>query len=517
MTPGPDFRFRTTFLDDTDHPMGNWRLASAAGSCQLTRMSQRLLVRFLSTLILWAILTGGSGVRAAADMPSFAEWRAACERLPSNRALGAKRPPKALLPLQSFAEFEMALNAFFHHSTNGPIASATNWVGTAPQPDPFLNVNRSWFTSPETSFEPFAEKLTLPPGDRVVLMGDLHGDIRSLMAVLGQLQARHWLDGFAVSAPEVHLAFLGDYTDRGQYGVEVLYTLMRLKDANPGHVHLVRGNHEDISLVARYGFLAEGEAKYGNTFNSSRLLRAYDFLPVALYLGSGSDFVQMCHGGMEPGFDPAALLASPGTNRFQLLGALRQARFLKAHPGWLAGDAGSASAAVREFEDFTPTAPTSPTTLGFLWNDFTVFSDEPAFSRNPDRAFVYGRPAVEGLLQEASRGGAKVHAVIRAHQHSAVPNPMMRRLMASHGVFRHWQETSSAAAMTAAPSDLAARLDVPATRTLPENSVWTLNVAPDSVYGIGCGFTFATYAVLELGNRFADWRLTVENVEIPRL
>ena len=44
------------------------------------------------------------------------------------------------------------------------------------------------------------------------------------------------------------------------YGVEVLYTMLRLKVANPDHVFIARGNHEDVSLVARYGFLQKAEA-----------------------------------------------------------------------------------------------------------------------------------------------------------------------------------------------------------------------------------------------------------------
>jgi len=476
-------------------------------------------LHFLVLLLLLSLLASpGAGNVLAADNPiAFAEWRAACERLPSNRELGAKRPPRPLLPLPTFAPVDAALNAFFSQVTNGPLAEAPSWVGEIPRREEFLDVARSWFAPPEIPFQPFAEKWVIPAGERVVLFGDLHGDIRSLMAMLSRLQERRWLDGFQVVEPGVHLAFLGDYTDRGQYGVEVLYTLLRLREANPERVHLVRGNHEDVSLVSRYGFLAEGAAKYGEGFHAARILRAYDFLPVVLYLGCGADFVQMCHGGMEPGYDPSSLLGAPGTRRFQLLGRLRQAEFLQSNPGWLAADPVSASAARREFQDFLPTAPTTPSTLGFMWNDFTVFSDEPAFLRNPDRAFVFGRPAVEAVLSRAGRGGPRVHAVIRAHQHSSASNPMMRRLIAGRGVFRHWQETNDPLAVALSPAALAGKVETQATRSLPENSVWTLNVTPDSVYGIGCGFKFATFSVLQCAPRFADWRLTVEAVDVPGL
>lgn len=471
------------------------------------------LCAFLRWLPLALLL--GTTMQAEEALPTFAVWQAACARLPLNRVLAGRMPPKALLPLQTFAEFDRVLDQFFALSTNGPLSNATNWVGTAPRRETFFNLERSWFTPPEIPFEPFAERLLLPPDAKVVIQGDLHGDIHSLLGVLGGLQQRKWLDGFTLTEPGLHLVFLGDYTDRGLYGVEVLYTLFRLKLANPDRVHLGRGNHEEVGLVARYGFLAEGRAKYGAAFNAAKLLRAYDFLPVVTYVGCGTDFVQLCHGGMEPGFSPASLLTAAGPDRFQLLGSLRQAAFLRDHPDWLTNEPASAALAVRLFRDFTPATPTTPNTLGFMWNDFTVFRDEAAFAHNPDRAFVYGPVAVRHLLQAAGNGDTKLHAVIRAHQHSGVPNPMMRRLLAGRGLFRHWQETNSAAAQNAEPAMLEKQLETAASRALAEGSVWTLNVVPDSVYGVGCGFNFAAFGVLRLGAEFSAWRIAVETVDVP--
>lgn len=467
-------------------------------------------IRALPALFLLA----GAWLHAADPLPSYSQWCSACDRLPANRALHGRMPPQSLLPLKTFDPIDQLLDAFFSQATNGPLANPTLWFGSAPPSATFLDVTRAWFKSPATPFQPFASKLVLPPGTRVFLQGDLHGDIHSLLGVLNRLQELRHLDGFKLVEPNFHMVFLGDYTDRGSYGIEVIYTLLRLKLANPDRVHLIRGNHEDVSLVARYGFLAEGQSKFGTGFNAEKLLRFHDFLPVVIYLGSGTNYVQLCHGGMEPGFSPGPLLNADGTNQFQLLGTLRQAAFLLDHPNWLISPA-ETTLARRQFTDFTPAAPTTPATIGFLWNDFTVFNNEAGFTHNPERAFVYGKPAVEYLLKSASQGHARLHAVIRAHQHSGVSNPLMRRLIAGNGLFRHWQETLSPETRDADPSSLINRIETKPARSIPEASVWTMNVSPDSVYGLGCGFGFATFALMTVEAAFNDWRLIVQPVDIP--
>lgn len=474
-----------------------------------------VVFRALALLVVgigWVLAAWGQAPTNA--WPTWAEWQKACSVLPSNRAfLSGLRPSREHLALPTFRGLDEVLDAYFALETNGTVARTNLWVGSSPGAA-FLDVSRGWFTEPTVPFEPFAQKLVLPASSPVLLQGDLHGDIHSLLAVVSRWQERGWLEGFQVKSPDVHVIFLGDYTDRGRYGIEVIYTLLRLKIASPERVHLVRGNHEDLNLVARYGFLAEGEFKYGREFNAAKVIRAYDFLPVVLYVGCGTNFVQLCHGGMEPGYSPTALLNSPGKGRYQLLGPLNQATFLRKHPTWLQQEPEARAEARQQFTDFTPQAPTSPSVLGFMWNDFTVFQDEPGFAHNPERAFVYGQPAVAYLLQRDSTPTARLRAVIRGHQHSSLPNPLMRRLVASRGLFRHWQETNTSSARLAEPAELATRLETVVSRPLPEGSVWTLNVSPDSVYGVGCRFDFATFGVLRLAPTFSEWRLDLETVTV---
>ena len=81
-------------------------------------------------VILLLVALTATAARAAETMPTFAEWQAACAKLPLNRVLAGRMPPKALLPLRTFAEFDRVLDAFFALATNGPLANATHWVGT---------------------------------------------------------------------------------------------------------------------------------------------------------------------------------------------------------------------------------------------------------------------------------------------------------------------------------------------------------------------------------------------------
>ena len=328
------------------------------------------------------------------------------------------------------------------------------------------------------------------------------------------------MDGFRLkeNKPDsnTYLVFLGDYVDRGSYGVEVLYTLMRLKLANPDRVFMTRGNHEDFEMTARYGFLREGQMKYGRAFDPLPLWRVYDFLPVVIYLGVGGDYMQCNHGGMEPGYDPRSLLAVEGEMRFQLLGELKQKSFAKENPNWLRGASKATLAMASEkFADFTPRSPMSPQPIGFMWNDYFIFGDEPVIGFNAARlAFNHGQVSTEYLMEAASSPFAKLRTVFRAHQHSSAPNPAMNRLIASRGAFRHWQSKDSIDKANLDKNALREVVELPKERHIPEGSVWTFNVSPDSVYGAGNNYAFDTMGILSTADAFENWRLQVVNVDV---
>jgi hypothetical protein len=453
--------------------------------------------------------------------PTFADWRSACDKLPANRVLlGQAATTKLETALPDFEEVAKALLAAFESIKTGSMNPSTNWVGGKPKDTEFFNTNRAYFLQPPIPFQPFAQKLQVPSGSEVIFHGDFHGDIHSFIAMLDSLNQAGTLDGFRLAKPNSYMVFLGDYTDRGNYGIEVLYTLLRLKLANPEHVFMARGNHEDVQMISSYGFLAECQKKYATKFKPALIGRLYDFFPVVIYVGSGSDFIQCNHGGMEPGFLPGALLDAKPAVAYQLLGQVTGGTFLAKHPGLLqSADPTRQSFLKSKIIDYTPLAPMSPLINGFMWNDFTVFASEPGLGYMDGRGFVYGKAGTRIVLDASAGAKARVRGVFRAHQHSSAVNPMMRRLVAGNGLFRHWHEHDSLAKanVTAAVLRGECKLEHSAERPLKDGSVWTFNVAPDSYYGRGNRYKFDTYGVLSTGGTFADWKLRVVNQVVPVL
>lgn len=394
--------------------------------------------------------------------------------------LGKKSAKKVATKDVQWKEFKMVLDAWLHMQSQGSLSVETNWSQTKNnkiKPDlDFFNIVQA------CTFAPFAQKLIAQPGDVFYLHGDLHGDIFSLLEEIKELKARGVIDDFfRIMQDNVWFVFLGDYVDRGQYGCEVLYTMMRLALANPDRVIAVRGNHEDIKISSRYGFKEEVAAKFEDNDGSKHLYisRMNDFLPVVFYLGCNDDqgavnYIQCCHGGVEEEYRPQLFLDNRATI-YQLM-----PEFSDAH------------SKTCPFEhDKTP--------LGFMWNDFDVDHESTDYRYVDGRGFAYGKVGTERVLKTLqSSTKSKIRGILRAHQHTgSIQDSMMKGLVESNGVYKLWKPYEKMQE-----------------RHMDDGLVWTFNVSPDSIYGHGVGFDFDTYVELIPAKDYKDWIMKVFNTTV---
>ncbi|KAF4709428.1 hypothetical protein FOZ63_033846, partial [Perkinsus olseni] len=117
--------------------------------------------------------------------------------------------------------------------------------------------------------------------------GDIHGQLPDLVQFFNKFSWPHTRKGDIFS---MNYVFLGDFVDRGAFSVEVAALLLSLKVIYPTKVALVRGNHEDRSMNANYGFLAGAKQRFGAVDGElvwERANEAFEYLPLAAIVEEG--------------------------------------------------------------------------------------------------------------------------------------------------------------------------------------------------------------------------------------
>lgn len=130
-------------------------------------------------------------------------------------------------------------------------------------------------------FEAEGNLVTPEKLDRLVLVGDTHGDLQSTRKVFDRYQK-----------PGTTITFLGDYVDRGPKSEENINYLLEKKLDNPDSLYLLQGNHEGMKYrefgpVNFWNDLSPGEreryqdllAKLPLAFSWDNLIATHGALP----------------------------------------------------------------------------------------------------------------------------------------------------------------------------------------------------------------------------------------------
>jgi protein phosphatase len=152
-----------------------------------------------------------------------------------------------------------------------------------------------------------SERLVMikPVGEALVV-GDLHGDLESLIRILQN-------SGFTqklAACKDATLIFLGDYGDRGAYSAEVYYTILKLKLAYPEQVVLLRGNHEgpEDLKAAPHDLPMQFQARFKENWKTaySKIRELFTYLHNAVLV---EERCLMVHGGLSPNINSIQDLA----------------------------------------------------------------------------------------------------------------------------------------------------------------------------------------------------------------
>jgi hypothetical protein len=369
------------------------------------------------------------------------------------------------------------------------------------------------------TFEPYALKLEVTSEEQTAFIGDIHGDISSFNAFLEKLVAQGITDPkdpFIVT-PTSNVILLGDYTDRGKHGVEVLYAVSRFMRKNftpePGkqRVFAVRGNHEDAVLNSYsppgvHNLYMELRSKFDDTSVIEIIEKFYNCLPLALFLKSKSNALLCDHGGIEPGFtDTQILVNTPTRMSFVLINRLYRKQLLKKLPPEYL----PALQEIKErnlLKDFNPCNEDNILfQYQFLWGDYDFKSDsDPAtpIEFYIGRGMKFPEQFIKKWFEINSSSTCQLVGNIRGHQHS---HETMDRIL-------NKDDKSSAEEAGVAKIWVAHDQKQPAEKLWP-GIVCTLCVCPNTGYGEYYGYNFGAYCILKTADQLADWSIKVHQFD----
>ena len=143
------------------------------------------------------------------------------------------------------------------------------------------------------------------PQDKVIVIGDLHGDLKSLIKLIEIIKLEN---------PK-NVIFLGDIVDRGLYQLECLILILALKIKDSNKYYLLRGNHETLEVNRNYGFFQDFLNRFKDPKKFNQITAIYNALP---YSALVNESILCLHGGIPEEFSVINRLRGIKTSEINL-------------------------------------------------------------------------------------------------------------------------------------------------------------------------------------------------------
>ena len=157
---------------------------------------------------------------------------------------------------------------------------------------------------------------------KIIVMGDQHGSLHSFFRIFIRLFIEEIIDGDFKLKEGYKIIFLGDIIDRGNFGIEIMYIILKLITVNNNgdqdnlsnlKVILNRGNHEEYSTFEEHGFYDEIIKKFSREENDiiTNFIDLYKYCPSAIILKHKNIKYWLCHGGFDIKFSNEIIIIPP--------------------------------------------------------------------------------------------------------------------------------------------------------------------------------------------------------------
>lgn len=144
------------------------------------------------------------------------------------------------------------------------------------------------------------------PQDKVMVIGDLHGDLKSLTKLMEIIKKEN----------SKYVIFLGDIVDRGSYQLECLILVLALKIKDSNKYFLLKGNHETLEVNRNYGFYQVFLNRFKDPKKFSHVIALYNALP---YSALVNESILCLHGGIPEEFNALNRLRGIKTSEINLI------------------------------------------------------------------------------------------------------------------------------------------------------------------------------------------------------